>query len=58
LVVSPSLEDILHYDQWARQYAAGLQKALSVWIPYYSCVQLLMYFLGVHQFIDCIKCKG
>ncbi|XP_073227095.1 1-deoxy-D-xylulose-5-phosphate reductoisomerase, chloroplastic-like [Cicer arietinum] len=29
LVTSPSLEEILHYDQWARQYAAGLQKALS-----------------------------
>lgn len=30
LVTSPSLEDILHYDQWARQYAAGLQKVSSV----------------------------
>jgi len=30
LVTSPTLEEILHYDQWARQYAAGLQKALSV----------------------------
>lgn len=30
LVASPSLEEILHYDQWARQYAASLQKASSV----------------------------
>nr|ACJ85147.1 unknown [Medicago truncatula]AFK44085.1 unknown [Medicago truncatula] len=30
LVTSPTLEEIFHYDQWARQYAAGLQKALSV----------------------------
>ncbi|KAH9776158.1 1-deoxy-D-xylulose 5-phosphate reductoisomerase [Citrus sinensis] len=25
LVTSPSLEDIIHYDAWAREYAAGLQ---------------------------------
>lgn len=25
LVTSPSLEDIIHYDAWARQYAASLQ---------------------------------
>ncbi|MED6114897.1 hypothetical protein PIB30_085003, partial [Stylosanthes scabra] len=30
LVASPSLEEILHYDQWARRYAADLQKASSV----------------------------
>ncbi|TKY68674.1 1-deoxy-D-xylulose 5-phosphate reductoisomerase [Spatholobus suberectus] len=30
LVASPSLEEIIHYDQWARQYAASLQKASSV----------------------------
>ncbi|CAL0305999.1 unnamed protein product [Lupinus luteus] len=29
LIASPSLEEIIHYDQWARQYAANLQKTLS-----------------------------
>lgn len=26
LVISPSLEEIIHYDLWARDYAATLQK--------------------------------
>ncbi|KAK4268234.1 hypothetical protein QN277_024919 [Acacia crassicarpa] len=30
LVASPSLEEILHYDEWARNYAAGLTKSLVV----------------------------
>lgn len=30
LVASPSLEEIIHYDLWARQYAASLQTASSV----------------------------
>ncbi|KAK7304538.1 hypothetical protein VNO77_42419 [Canavalia gladiata] len=30
LIASPSLEEIIHYDQWARKYAATLQKASSV----------------------------
>jgi 1-deoxy-D-xylulose-5-phosphate reductoisomerase len=25
LVTSPSLEEIIHYDQWARRYTASLQ---------------------------------
>jgi len=25
LVVSPALEEIIHYDLWAREYAANLQ---------------------------------
>ncbi|KAI9070836.1 hypothetical protein K1719_047202 [Acacia pycnantha] len=30
VVASPSLEEILHYDEWARNYAAGLTKSLVV----------------------------
>ncbi|KAF7825848.1 1-deoxy-D-xylulose 5-phosphate reductoisomerase, chloroplastic-like [Senna tora] len=30
MVASPSLEEILHYDEWARNYAAGLQSSLTV----------------------------
>lgn len=29
LVSSPSLEEIIHYDLWARKYAASLQPASS-----------------------------
>ena len=29
LVISPSLEEIIHYDQWARKYAANLQSSSS-----------------------------
>jgi hypothetical protein len=27
LVTSPSLEEIIHYDLWAREYAASLQQS-------------------------------
>lgn len=27
LVTAPSLEEIVHYDQWARQYAAGVAES-------------------------------
>ncbi|KAH6798520.1 1-deoxy-D-xylulose 5-phosphate reductoisomerase [Perilla frutescens var. frutescens] len=30
LVTSPSLEEIVHYDLWARDYAAGLQRATGL----------------------------
>lgn len=30
LVVSPSLEEIVHYDLWARDYAASLQKSFEL----------------------------
>ncbi|KAH6798037.1 1-deoxy-D-xylulose 5-phosphate reductoisomerase [Perilla frutescens var. hirtella] len=30
LVMSPSLEEIVHYDLWARDYAAGLQRATGL----------------------------
>lgn len=30
LVVSPSLEEIVHYDLWARKYAASLQPSTGL----------------------------
>lgn len=30
MVASPSLEEILHFDQWARNCAAGLHSSLAV----------------------------
>lgn len=32
MVVSPTLEEIVHYDSWARDYAATLQSSSS-YIP-------------------------
>ena len=29
LVTRPSLEEIIHYDQWARKFSANLQPASS-----------------------------
>ncbi|MCI17731.1 1-deoxy-D-xylulose 5-phosphate reductoisomerase, partial [Trifolium medium] len=33
LLTSPSLEEIIHYDLWAREYAASLQSSSSFSTP-------------------------
>ena len=30
MVASPSLEEIVHYDLWAREYAAGVQRSAGL----------------------------
>lgn len=33
LVVNPSLEEIVHYDLWAREFAAGLKPSSELSAP-------------------------